>query len=91
MAFLHGDLKEEIYMQELEEFVQKGKQNLVCQLRKSLYGLKQAPQQWYQKFESFMADQGYHKTQVDHCVFVKKFDGGDFLVLLLYMDDMLIV
>ena len=26
-----------------------------------------------------------------HCVFVKKFDGGDFLILLLYMNDMLIV
>ena len=38
-----------------------------------------------------MTDQGYHKTQVDHCVFVKKFEGGDFLILLLYVDDMLIV
>ena len=38
-----------------------------------------------------MIDHGYHKTQADHCVFVKKFDGGDFLILLLYVDDMLIV
>ena len=38
-----------------------------------------------------MADQGYHKTQADHCVFLKKFDVGDFLILLLYVDDMLIV
>ena len=32
-----------------------------------------------------------HKTQSDHCVFVKNFEGGDFLILLLYVDDMLIV
>ena len=38
-----------------------------------------------------MTDQGYHKTQADHCVFVKKFEGGNFLILLLYVDDMLIV
>ena len=38
-----------------------------------------------------MTDKGYHKTQADHCVFVKKFDGGDFLILLLYVDHMLIV
>ena len=38
-----------------------------------------------------MTKNGYHKTQADHCVFVKKFDGGDFLILLLYVDDMLIV
>ena len=38
-----------------------------------------------------MTDHGYHKMQVNHCVFVKKFDGGDFLILLLYVDDMLLV
>ena len=38
-----------------------------------------------------MTDQGYHKTQADHCVFVKKLDGGDVLILLMYVDDMLIV
>ena len=37
-----------------------------------------------------MTDQGYHKTQADHCVFVKKFEGGEFLILL-YVDGMLIV
>ena len=88
-TFLHGDLEEETYMQQLKGFVEKGKENLVCWLNKS--GLKQAPRQWYRKFKSFMTDQGYHKTQTDHCVFMKKHDGGNFLVLLLYVDDMLIV
>ena len=90
-TFLHGDLEEEIYMHQPEGFVEKGKENLVWRLRKSLYGLKQAPWQWYLKFESFMIDNGYHKTKADQCVVVKKFEGGDFLILLLYMDDMLIV
>ena len=40
---------------------------------------------------SFMTNHGYHNTQADHCVFLKKFDGGDFVILLLYVDDMLIV
>ena len=38
-----------------------------------------------------MTDQGYHKTQVDHSVFVKKLDGGDCLNLLLYVDNMFII
>ena len=39
-TFLHGDLEVEIYMQQREGFVMKGKENLVCRLRKSLCGLK---------------------------------------------------
>ncbi|CAL1392755.1 unnamed protein product [Linum trigynum] len=89
-AFVHGDLEEEIYMEQPEGFKKKNKEGYVCRLRKSLYGLKQAPRQWYKKFESVMGEQGYKKTTSDHCVFVKKFPDGDFIILLLYVDDMLI-
>jgi hypothetical protein len=39
-AFLHGELEEVIYMDQLEGFVVLEKENLVCRLKKSLYGLK---------------------------------------------------
>ena len=51
-TFLHGDLDEEIYMEQPEGFVQHQKGRLVCKLEKSLYGLKQSPKQWYKKFDS---------------------------------------
>eukprot|EP00253_Pinus_taeda_P024992 PITA_24992 len=41
-AFLHGDLHEEIYMEQPTRFIQI-ESSLVCYLKKSLYGLKQAP------------------------------------------------
>jgi reverse transcriptase-like protein len=72
-AFLHGDLNEDIYMEQPEGFKVKGKENYVCKLKKSLYGLKQAPRQWYRKFDSFMGEQGFKKTSCDHCVFLKRF------------------
>ncbi|KAK6164186.1 hypothetical protein DH2020_001050 [Rehmannia glutinosa] len=90
-AFLHGDLNEEIYMEQPEGFKVKCKENLVCRLKKSLYGLKQAPRQWYKKFDSFMTDHDYNRTSSDHCVFFKKFSDNDFIILLLYVDDMLII
>ena len=90
-TFLDGDLEEEIYMQQREGFVENGKEILVCQLNKSLYGLKQAPREWYQNFESFMVDHGFQKMQAYHYVFIKKYDGGDSLILLLFVDDMLII
>ena len=89
-VFLHGDL-EEIYMEQPEGFTIKSKEHLVCQLKKNLFGLKQAPRQWYKKFDSFMVEHRYDRTASDHCVFVKKFFNGEFIILLLYMDDMLIV
>ena len=39
--FLHGDLKEEIYMEQPPGYVQNDS-SLVCRLKKSLYGLKQS-------------------------------------------------
>ena len=89
-AFLHGDLKEEIYIDQLEGFKVKGKEHMVCKLKKSLYGLKQASRQWYKKFDSFMVGHGYTRTNADHCVYVRKFPNGKFIILLLYVDDMLI-
>ena len=89
--FLHGDLEEEIYMEQPEGFVVNGKENHVCKLKKSLNGLKQDLSQWYLMFESVIENQGQKKTSLDHCVFFQKFSDDDFIILLLYVDDMLIV
>ena len=42
-TFLNGELDEEIYIEQLEEFIVPGQEKKVCRLVKSLYGLKQAP------------------------------------------------
>jgi hypothetical protein len=42
-AFLHGEIEEEIYMDQHEGFIVPGKENCVCKLKRSPYGLKQSP------------------------------------------------
>lgn len=89
-AFLHGELEEEIYIQQPEGFVVQGKEDHVCCLKKSLYGLKQSPRQWYKRFDSFMLKSGYSRSLHDNCVYFQKFPDGSFIYLLLYVDDMLV-
>jgi hypothetical protein len=89
-TFLHGDLEEEMSMQQPQGYEVKGKENLVCRLKKSLYGLKQASRQWYLKFDRFMTEQCYNRCHSDHCIYFKKLENGSNIILLLYVDDMLV-
>ena len=53
-SFLHGDVKQEIYMEQPKGFVASSQEHLVGRLKKSLYDLKQAPRQWYKKFDDII-------------------------------------
>jgi len=90
IAFLHSDLKEEIYMTQPEGYKVAGKEVWVCKLSKSLYGLKQSSRQWYKRFDKFMKDQKYKRSKYDHCVYLCRLEDGSYIYLLVYVDDMLI-
>ena len=89
-TFLNGDLEEEIYMEQPEGRIALGQEKKVCKLVKSLYGLKQAPKQWHEKFDSVMMLNGSKINECEKCVYVKRTKGG-YVILCLYVDDILIV
>ena len=68
-VFLHGDLPEEVYMEQPPGFVAQGESGLVCRLRRSLYGLKQSPRAWFGHFSSVVQEFGMLRSTVDHSVF----------------------
>ncbi|GJU90064.1 retrovirus-related pol polyprotein from transposon TNT 1-94 [Tanacetum coccineum] len=86
-AFLHGNLEEVIYMRQPPGYEQGNK---VCLLKKSLYGLKQSPRQWYKRFDKYMMSNGFKRISYDSCVYYRSYAPGEYIYLLLYVDDMLI-
>jgi hypothetical protein len=88
-AFLHGDVKEDLYMQQPEGFVQPGKEHLVCKLKRALYGLKQAPRAWYERIDSFLVGIGFTRVQADYGVYVIR-SGVMVCIISVYVDDLLL-
>ena len=70
-AFLNGELTEEIYTKQPPGYVQSGKEELVCKLRKSIYGLKQSPRFWNEKLCNHLKSTGFKESGADPCVFIK--------------------
>ena len=93
-AFLYGELKEEIYMEQPEGFVVKGQEKKVCKLIKSIYGLKQARQVWYELMaDTLRRKLGFERIHSDAGVYVLRQRGGNQteIILILYVDDLLLM
>jgi hypothetical protein len=88
-AFLHGELDQEIYMDQPMGFQNQSHPNYVCKLRKALYGLKQAPRAWYGKIAEFLTKSGFSVSHADSSLFVKA-NGEKLAILLVYVDDIII-
>ncbi|XP_022143489.1 uncharacterized protein LOC111013365 [Momordica charantia] len=88
-AFLHGELQEEVYMQQPQGFVDPTNPSYVCKLRKSLYGFKQAPRAWFECFTTHLLKLGFVASSVDSSLFVRLVHGS-YTYLLLYVDDILV-
>ncbi|CAL8116452.1 unnamed protein product [Prunus armeniaca] len=71
-AFLHGILKEEVYMSQPQGFFDPLYPHHVCRLDKSLYGLKQAPRAWNERFTNYLPCIGFRTSQANPSLFVKQ-------------------
>lgn len=87
-AFLNGELKEEVYMEQPKGFDLTEGKNLVCKFKKDLYGLKQAPRGWYARLDHYLQQQGFKKGVAGSNLYIKT-DEGKLLVSLVYVDDLI--
>ncbi|GJZ16209.1 putative ribonuclease H-like domain-containing protein [Tanacetum coccineum] len=87
-AFLHGTLKEDVYVCQPEGFIDADHPSHVYKLKKALYGLKQAPRAWYDELSTFLLQNHFFKGTIDPTLFIRRFD-DDILVLQVYVDDII--
>nr|GEZ22946.1 copia protein [Tanacetum cinerariifolium] len=60
-AFLHGSLKEDVYVCQYEGFIDFDHPSHVYKLKKALHGLKQAPKAWYNELSKFLLQNHFFK------------------------------
>nr|GEX61171.1 hypothetical protein [Tanacetum cinerariifolium] len=66
-AFLYGPLKENVYVNQPDGFVDPYHPDKVYRLKKALYGLKQAPRAWYDELSKFLLSKGFSKAIAISC------------------------
>lgn len=88
--FLHGYLKEEVYMQQPLNYVDPVHPHYVCKLHKSLSGLKQAPRDQFERFTFHLLLLGFTASVTDSSLFI--FQSTNTIIYLhLYVDDIIII
>ena len=87
-AFLHGELKEKIYMDCPAGMERDDDECLV--LQKTIYGLVQAAARYNQKFCAVLLELGFERCPSDPCMF-RRGTGEELLIILSYVDDNLVV
>jgi hypothetical protein len=88
-TFLHGDLKEKVFIDQRSGYMKLGNEHKVYKLKNALYGLKQIPRAWYNRIETYFLKEGFQKCPYEHTFFIKIEDGGKMLIVCLYVDDLI--
>ncbi|GJW12665.1 retrovirus-related pol polyprotein from transposon TNT 1-94 [Tanacetum coccineum] len=84
--FLHGSLKEGMYVCQPKGFIDTDHPSHVYKLKKAIYGLKQASRAWYDELSKFLKHNHFNKGTIDPTLFIRRFD-DDILVVQFYVDD----
>ncbi len=88
-VFFHGDLQEEVYMEQPPGYVDQTRPNLVCRLEKALYGLKQALRAWWDKIGQYFVTSGFQTSNANFSLYLKETNHG-IVVIVIYVDDLII-
>ena len=70
-AFLNGYIEEEVYVEQPQWYEVPGQEHKLYRLKKELYGLKKAPRAWYSRIDSYLTENGFHKSESEPTLYTK--------------------
>ena len=88
-AFLHGDLKEVVFVSQPKGFEVKGQEHKVYKLHKALYGLRQAPRAWNEKLNKVLEKLKFKRCSKEPSLYRKQ-EKDRLLLVAVYVDDLLV-
>nr|GEV14362.1 copia protein [Tanacetum cinerariifolium] len=88
IAFLHGTLKEDVYVCQPKGFIDADHPSHVFKLKKALYRLKQALRALYNEFSTFLLHNQFFKGSTDPTLFIRR-SVDDIFVVQVYVDDII--
>ena len=87
-AFLHGEIRDEVYVTQPPGYVQD--KSLVCRLNKAIYGLNVSPKIFNECFDEYVTNVlNFRRSEKDRCLYTKLVN-GETVYVLIYVDDILV-
>ena len=88
-VFLHGELSEDVYVEQPRGYKKEGSEHLVYKLHKALYGLKQAPRAWFSRIKAHFISKGFQRCDSKQTLFTKRSREGKIIIVSVYVDDLI--
>ena len=88
-TFLKGYLDEEVYVEQPQGYEFPGQEHKVYILKKAFYGLKQSPRAWYSHIDSYLIENGFHRSESEPTLYTKFNEQGNMLIVYMYVDDLI--
>ncbi|KAK2574714.1 hypothetical protein KPH14_013040, partial [Odynerus spinipes] len=85
-AYLHGNIKETVYLSLPPGFESEYGEGKVLKLKKSIYGLPQSGRNWYAHFSNTLKEIGFQQLMSENCIFMLKRDDV-YIIMAIYVDD----
>ena len=88
-TFLNGYLEEELNVEQPQGYEVPGQEHKVYRMKKALYGLKKALRAWYSHIDSYLTQNGFHRSEIEPSLYTKVNEKGNMLIVFLYVDDLI--